>query len=122
LPRALSFAVAKLIANRRLPFRRYWRQFDGTQEEYERSVLWGRAFCPNPESEYGKYLTVSLKPLDSLAESRCLVLLGQPGQGKTVEIDAWIDRRRQYATEEYVVVRGSDLGSPDDLKDETVAK
>jgi hypothetical protein len=113
--------VAKLIANRRLPFRRYWRQFDGTQEEYERSVLSGSAFCPNPESEYGKYLTVSLKPLDSLAESRCLVLLGQPGQGKTIEIDAWIDRRRQYGTEEYVVVRGSDLGSPDDLKDETVA-
>jgi hypothetical protein len=44
-------------------------------------------YLVDPESEYGKYLNPDLVPFDKIADRPCLVLLGEPGIGKSRAIN-----------------------------------
>jgi len=115
--------MRKLIGNRPLPFTRYWRAFTpGTDGRDARGDYSCDGFLPDPEGPYGKYSTVRLARFDDIAALRCAVLLGPPGQGKTIEVERWLDRARQKLAPEDAIfdVRGSAIGEARDLKDETV--
>ncbi|MBW4527569.1 MAG: hypothetical protein KME18_20690 [Phormidium tanganyikae FI6-MK23] len=45
-----------------------------------------RGYLTNPGSEWGKYCNSELTSLESMVESQCLVLLGEPGIGKSQEL------------------------------------
>jgi hypothetical protein len=48
--------------------------------------LGDRGYLTDPESEYGKYANPELVGLEAIAEVPCLVLLGEPGIGKSQEL------------------------------------
>jgi hypothetical protein len=48
-----------------------------------------RGFLVDPEHEQARYYPARVVPLDSLSPFRCLVLLGEPGMGKSVALDAY---------------------------------
>jgi predicted NACHT family NTPase len=48
--------------------------------------LGDRGYLTDPESEYGKYANPELVGLDAIADVPCLVLLGEPGIGKSQEL------------------------------------
>ena len=54
--------------------------------------LGDRGFLSDPDGEYGQYVNKHLAPLETLSSIQCLVLLGEPGMGKSVAVDAY--RRR----------------------------
>lgn len=115
--------MAKLIGNRKLPFKRYWRSYAQPRDDSEASRAEGiDGFLPDPEGPYAKYTKLGLTSLDAIAASRCAVLLGQPGQGKTIEVEQWLDRARANCAlnDAVIEVRGSAVGDARDLKDETV--
>jgi len=43
-------------------------------------------YLPDPESEYGKIYNPELKTLPELSDKQCLILLGEPGIGKTTAL------------------------------------
>jgi len=50
-------------------------------------------FLPEPEGEYTKFLNPKILPFESVAQTPCLVLLGEPGSGKSHSIKDACDRR-----------------------------
>jgi predicted NACHT family NTPase len=48
--------------------------------------LGDRGYLTDPESEYGKYANPELVGLEAIADIPCLVLLGEPGIGKSQEL------------------------------------
>jgi predicted NACHT family NTPase len=48
--------------------------------------LGDRGYLTDPESEYGKYANPELVGLEAIAEVPCLILLGEPGIGKSQEL------------------------------------
>ncbi len=48
--------------------------------------LGDRGYLTDPESEYGKYANPELVRLEAIADVPCLVLLGEPGIGKSQEL------------------------------------
>src|SRR5579871_1955618 len=61
------------------PWRRFWFP---TDEE----IQLDGGYLIDPENEYGKYYNQRGKPLESFSQIKCLVLLGEPGIGKSTEI------------------------------------
>ncbi|GAP99541.1 NACHT domain-containing protein [Leptolyngbya sp. NIES-2104] len=46
-----------------------------------------RGYLTDPDSDWGRYCNSTLISLDAMAEMRCLVLLGEPGMGKSKELE-----------------------------------
>lgn len=61
----------------RFPWTRLWCPWE-TPVKYDHD-----GFVLDPESEYGRTLNPDLTTLDALQDQRCLILLGEPGLGKT---------------------------------------
>ena len=66
-------------------------------------------FLLNPDAEYGKFLNPGAMSFDKIADSPCLVLLGEPGTGKSDELHATLEGRRRAAEEEDFLVISRDL-------------
>jgi hypothetical protein len=49
-------------------------------------------FLLDPSSGYGSYANAGVKTLDAFADAPCLVLLGEPGMGKTTALRAECER------------------------------
>ena len=49
----------------------------------------GNGYLYNPNSQYGSYLNGNLVSIDILSSAQCLILLGEPGIGKTSELDKY---------------------------------
>jgi predicted NACHT family NTPase len=49
--------------------------------------LGDRGYLTDPESEYGKYANPELVGLEAITDVPCLVLLGEPGIGKSQELE-----------------------------------
>jgi hypothetical protein len=75
--------MAKLISGQRLPWKRFWAPWNGRI----RCGSDGRGFLENPEGFWGKISNSQVRSIDELLKSRCVVLSGHPGIGKTVEIE-----------------------------------
>jgi hypothetical protein len=84
------------------PWTRLWYPADETLK-YDSD-----GFVADPEAEYGNFLNPGLHPLESLQEERCLILLGEPGLGKT---EALYDHFKTFdsAKASNTVVRWIDL-------------
>lgn len=46
-----------------------------------------RGYLTDPDSDWGRYCNSTLISLDAMVEMRCLVLLGEPGMGKSKELE-----------------------------------
>jgi len=68
-------------------------------------------FLLDPDAEYGKFLNPGALSFDKIADSPCLVLLGEPGTGKSHELHATVQARRRASEEEDFLVISRDLGS-----------
>ena len=44
-------------------------------------------FLEDPDGDYGRYLNLDVVTFDSLHECQCLIVLGEPGIGKSTEIE-----------------------------------
>lgn len=79
---------------------------------------WKRFWCPrggslnfsdggflvDPDSEYSKYYKQDVFPYEKITEKPCIILLGEPGIGKSNEI-----RNAMHLTEELLNLRGENL-------------
>lgn len=61
-------------------WQRYWTHPDG------KISLTDNGFLEDPTGKFGKYASADLVTLEKLKESGCLILLGEPGIGKSTEI------------------------------------
>ena len=48
-------------------------------------------FLPNPEEEFEGYLNPDIQPFEAIASKPCLILLGEPGSGKSHSLKAAFD-------------------------------
>jgi hypothetical protein len=60
---------------------RYWVRRGGS------IALTAEGFLEDPDSKWSRYVNNDAHPLSEYRDVRCLVLLGEPGMGKSVEID-----------------------------------
>jgi hypothetical protein len=65
------------MLNRRYNWKRFWCERGGTFS------LSDDGYLTNPDSEYGSMLNPGLASTDSLRETACAILLGEPGIGKS---------------------------------------
>ena len=83
----------------RYPWKRFW---------YPRGrepSLWADGFLPDPEHDLMQYANPDARALNVLADVRCLILLGEPGIGKSAEIEKEAERLDKELT-----------ASPDDVR------
>lgn len=114
-------------------WRRYWCLREGTYH------LDDSGFLSDPETEIGRLLQRDAVPLEVLDDRRCLVLLGEPGIGKTTAIrgeherlladgkrSVLVDLARSYSVEALAASLRSDDSGPGfvflDAFDEGLAK
>jgi hypothetical protein len=86
------------VAGPRFNWRRFWCP------RGEGIVLTDGGFLLDPESEYGSRLNPHVVPFEDIAEKPCLVLLGEPGTGKTTALE-----RHRAETEAAIRRAGEDL-------------
>jgi hypothetical protein len=93
------------MSNRNFPWKRFWVPRDGLYA----LDAWGA--LADPDSLYGREVNRSVVTLESLADWPCLVLLGEPGMGKSTVIAghaANLTKGLRAPSEETVIY---DLGS-----------
>lgn len=73
------------------PWKRFWCRRGGTIS------LADQGFLLDPESEYAKYYTTDVVSFEAIANIQCLVLLGEPGIGKSTTLRTEFERVRQAA-------------------------
>ena len=82
------------------PWRRYWVSRDGMLD------LSDAGFLLDPQSEAARYSAQRLASLQELQEFRALVLLGEPGMGKSSTLESeYVASRRGQTDSERVFVR-----------------
>lgn len=68
-----------------IPWKRFWCRREDTFS------LGDRGFLSAPEGQHGKLLNPNLTTLDQLQTTPCLILLGEPGVGKSWSLKADVD-------------------------------
>jgi len=68
---------------------RFWRPREATVRLSEMGTL------VDPEQSYGHILNPDALTLDVLEATPCLILLGEPGSGKSYELDQQVERRKE---------------------------
>ncbi len=84
--------IRRMIAGQLLPWRRFWTPPAGRLSAGHD----GRGFLDDPEDELGRAMNPELHLLSELLARSCLVLSGQPGIGKTTEVDALAARSMEW--------------------------
>src|ERR1700677_1039456 len=74
--------MARFISGKILPWKRFWVPWGGNI----RCGYDGRGFMDDPDGLFGKIANPQARSIDKLLASRCVILSGHPGIGKTVEI------------------------------------
>lgn len=78
---------------------------------------WKRFWCPrtgsilcdnegylfDPESEYAEYYKSDVVPFEKLSEIKCLILLGEPGIGKTRAVEKEVTALKEKASEDKIL-------------------
>lgn len=65
-----------------IPWRRYWVPRDG------RVLLGADGFLVDPDTDWGRKHSLETHPVNFAVDQRCIVLLGEPGSGKSTTFDA----------------------------------
>ena len=73
------------------PWKRFWCPRGGTIS------LADQGFLLDPNSEYAKYHESDVRSFESISDIDCLVLLGEPGIGKSTTLQAEFEKARQAA-------------------------
>src|SRR5258708_38083204 len=68
-----------------IPWKRFWCRREDTFS------LGDRGFLSDPEGQHGTLLNPNLVTFDQLQTKQCLVLLGEPGVGKSWSLKADVD-------------------------------
>src|SRR5690242_18042903 len=68
---------------------RFWRPREATVRLTQQGML------QDPEQTYGHILNPDALTLDALKDTPCLVLLGDPGSGKSYELDQQVERCKE---------------------------
>jgi hypothetical protein len=107
-----------LIAGKVLPWQRFWAPW-GTEV---RSIGDGRGFLENPEGRWGRIFNPAVRTIQAIAVKPFLVLSGQPGLGKTTEIERLTaDRSSWLAVNERLIhLRGREIPDATELRSLTV--
>lgn len=110
--------MPRLLANKRLPLTRFWIPHGSeTNGAAPGKLLLLDGVLPDPEDDSGKRINPSLQTLSEIEQKRCFALLGQPGLGKSIVVEQWVDdlRNRANAHDHILLLRGRELASPDEL-------
>ena len=80
----------------RYQWKRYWVPFknDGIS-------LTDHGFLEDPTGEFGKYASSNLTTLENLKKLGCLILVGEPGIGKSTEIEDLYHATREEVGEDH---------------------
>src|SRR4030042_6010489 len=78
----------------RFPWKRYWCPPDGKLELEE------SGFLLDPEGDLGKYTKLDTVSFEQIQNTPCLVLLGEPGIGKSIAIEMEIEALKQRLNSE----------------------
>jgi hypothetical protein len=70
------------MSDKRYNWKRFWHPRTGNIDLSDRGYLY------DPDSEYGHIHNPDAVPFESIETVPCLVLLGEPGIGKTLTMDA----------------------------------
>ena len=110
--------LRRLIANQVVPWRRYWVSPTARLSAGHD----GRGFLDDPEDELGCALNPNVHRLRDLLERPCLVLSGQPGIGKTTEIEELATNSAEWLrpNERLIKLTGRLLHSPEELRRKTI--
>lgn len=73
------------------PWKRFWCALDTPTHIVDGDFLY------DPEGEHGEILSADFAPLISYSNSSCVVMLGEPGIGKSTEFNAEFDRILEIA-------------------------
>jgi HEAT repeat protein len=115
--------VPRLLANQRLALKRFWIPLGGTESDSSPPTLRLQdGILPDPDDEFGRFSNPSLKALADIQEKRCFALLGQPGLGKTIVTDQWIEdlRSNSRLEDEIISLTGRGLAAPDEIRHDTI--
>lgn len=89
-------------------WKRYWTLPDG------KISLTDNGFLDDPTGSFGKYANPDLVSIDTLKDVGCLVLLGEPGLGKSTEItDLYIGTCKEKGSDHAKWMNLSNIMSPD---------
>ena len=91
------------------PWARYWYPRD-EQVHAESGILW------LPTGQYTTHLRSDVATLDALSQHNCLILLGEPGAGKTHAVNEYKDGVRDGAR--FIKVNLGQLGDTSDVRQE----
>jgi hypothetical protein len=70
----------------------------------------GKDFLNDPDSEFGQHFNPNVFPLSGLLDRQCLVLLGEPGMGKSITIEAEQESLKQaYGPTNCIWIRFRDI-------------
>lgn len=64
-------------------WKRWWRPLGASVRTDGRG-----GFLTDPDSEYGRFAAENVSPISELLDGQCLILCGEPGMGKTTELNA----------------------------------
>jgi hypothetical protein len=115
--------VPRLLANQRLPLTRFWLPFVGRKEnDGIPTIRLYHGVLPDPEDEYGKLSNPGITTLPNIQHKRCFALLGQPGLGKTIAIEQWLEelRNRAQPQDAIIYITGRGLAAPDEVRRDTI--
>lgn len=97
------------VAGDRVAWSRWWGP-EGVENTLFSGVL------PDPQGEYTKFLNRYVRQLKDYAACRALVLMGDPGMGKSSELEAEVDRRRHAGEHvEHLLLRN--FHTPGEVRD-----
>ncbi|HKP01924.1 MAG TPA: hypothetical protein VJU77_01060 [Chthoniobacterales bacterium] len=110
--------VRRLIAGQVVPWRRHWASPTARLSAGHD----GRGFLDDPEDELGRALNPHVHQLRDLLTRPCLVLSGQPGIGKTIEVDELAAKATEWLqpNERLIKLTGRLLHSPEELRRRTI--
>jgi hypothetical protein len=106
-----------LIAGKVLPWRRFWTPLGGHLSAGHD----GRGFMDDPEDDFGRAMNPEVHLLSELLPRSCLVLAGQPGIGKTTEVETLAEDVSWLAPNEVLIqISGRLATSVEELRRRTV--
>ena len=110
-PTNISISKGKLQMSKLYPWKRFWCPRDGT------IPLSDGGFLYDPEDTYAQYVQKGVVSFDAIQQFPCLVLLGEPGIGKTTTITAEYKAtaRSRNTSERALLFNLNEYGSEDRL-------